>query len=153
MILLYLRKLYWYAQIKKKDRLVRARLHSANFPANLYGTVHTQRHSIDSNSYPWDAMSYASAGQSTTTSSIRGSISSVKSGPTVRAAGKSKRSHYPANSQIVEPEMDDGTASCASAASSVQVQGTDLYPMEMYDGASQFQPSSLYGNNIYPNED
>lgn len=157
MILLYLRKLYWYAQIKKKDRLVRARLHSANFPANLYGTVHTQRHSIDSNSYPWDAMSYASGGQSTTTSSIRGSISSIKSGPTVRAStagAKGKRSHMAAAAaRNIEEDMDDGTASCASAASSVQVQGTDLYPMEVYDGGSQFQPSSLYGPNIYPNED
>lgn len=154
MILLYLRKLYWYAKIKKKDRLVRARLHSSNFPANFYGAIHA-RHSIDSGSYPWDAMSYVSGGQSTTTSSIRGSISSIKGGPSLRVtSGKNKRPFQ--QSHDLQEDMDDGTASCASAASSVQVQGTDLYPMEVYDGGSQFQPSSLFtttGNAIYANED
>lgn len=159
MILLYLRKLYWYAKIKKKDRLVRARLHASNFPANFYGTIHARHASIDSNAYPWDAMSYVSGGQSTTTSSIRGSISSIKGGPTLRMAvggNKGNKRPFTQSSRQVQEEMDDGTASCASATSSVQVRGEDLYPMEVYEGESEFQPSSLFnttGNTIYAKQD
>lgn len=40
--------------------------------------------------------------------------------------------------------MDD---LASDGSGSVQVQGADLYPLEMYDGGSQFQPpSSLYGS-------
>lgn len=42
------------------------------------------------------------------------------------------------------PEVDNKSDSSGS----VQVQATDLYPLDMYDGGSQFQPvTSLYGSN------
>lgn len=48
------------------------------------------------------------------------------------------------NGQFSRLSMDD---LASDGSGSVQVQGTDLYPLEMYDGGSQFQPpSSLYGS-------
>ncbi|XP_064461074.1 uncharacterized protein LOC135371034 [Ornithodoros turicata] len=48
------------------------------------------------------------------------------------------------NGQFSRLSMDDVAS---DGSGSVQVQGTDLYPLEMYDGGSQFQPpSSLYGS-------
>lgn len=133
MILLYLRKLYWYSRIKRKDRLIRSRLQAATFPANFYGALHSRGSAFSS----WDAMSYAS-GPSTATSSVRGSITSLRNGIDHRQRSAHKRPFEE------DDAMDDGTMSCGSAASSVQVQGTDLYPMDVYDGGSQFQPSSLF---------
>ena len=42
-----------------------------------------------------------------------------------------------------------------SGSGSVQVQATDLYPLDMYDGGSQFQPSSLRlgGSSLVLEED
>jgi hypothetical protein len=138
MILLYLRKLYWYWQIKRKDRLIRSRLQAATFPANFYGAMHSRGSAFSGG--PWDAMSYAS-GPSTATSSVRGSITSLalRNGVDPRQRTAHKR-------PFEDDAMDDGTMSCGSAASSVQVQGTDLYPMDVYDGGSQFQPSSLFNS-------
>ncbi|RWS24151.1 uncharacterized protein B4U80_08263 [Leptotrombidium deliense] len=45
-------------------------------------------------------------------------------------------------------QIDDGASSCGSTTGSVQVQAEDLYPMEVYDGGSQFQAvSSLFNAN------
>jgi len=131
MILLYLRKLYWYSKIKRKDKLIRSRLQATTFPANFYGALHSRSGSAASFGYPWDAMSVAS-GPSTVASSVRGSVSSLAM-RTTENREDSKKSF----------EGDD-TISCGSAASSVQVQGTDLYPMDVYDVGSQFEPSSLF---------
>ncbi|XP_075542696.1 uncharacterized protein LOC142576440 isoform X2 [Dermacentor variabilis] len=48
------------------------------------------------------------------------------------------------NGQFSRLSTDD---LASDGSGSVQVQGADLYPLEMYDGGSQFQPpSSLYGS-------
>ncbi|RWS08194.1 uncharacterized protein B4U79_04450, partial [Dinothrombium tinctorium] len=45
-------------------------------------------------------------------------------------------------------QVDDNASSCGSTTGSVQVQAQDLYPMEVYDGGSQFQAmSSLFNAN------
>lgn len=50
------------------------------------------------------------------------------------------------NGQFSRLSMDD---LASDGSGSVQVQGADLYPLEMYDGGSQFQPpSSLYGSTM-----
>jgi len=147
MILLYFRKLYWYSKIKRKDRLIRSRLQSTSFPANFYGALHSRRSAFStaSSAGPWDGMSYAS-GPSTAASSLRGSITSLalRNG---NGGGSETRSR-PNKKPFEEDAMDDGTMSCCSATSSVQVQGTDLYPMDIYDGGSQFQPSSLFNSTV-----
>ena len=160
MILLYLRKLYWYSRIRRKDRLIRSRLQTANFPANFYGALHTRNYA-----HNWQTDAGSSyTGPSTATSSVRGSISSVAAltlrngngciiapdghgNPVAVAGGASNAKRKNSTKkpfQDDDEQMDDGTMSCASAASSVQVQGEDLYPMEVYDCGSQFQPSSLF---------
>lgn len=167
MILLYLRKLYWYSKIRRKDRLIRSRLQTANFPANFYGALHSRNYA-----HNWQADGNSTyTGPSTAASSVRGSISSVAAltlrngnagcvvAPDGQASqqsvagassskgggdGKRKGSRKKPFQDDDEEAMDDGTMSCASAASSVQVQGEDLYPMEVYDCGSQFQPSSLF---------
>lgn len=182
MLLLYVRKLYWYAKLKNRDRLLKARLQSSTFPANFYGALHSRGAGNASvgayaaGPYLWDAMSYASAGgASTATSSIHGSVSSVNgilsqslnhnnhhlnhnhNSSAANGVRNNKRKNAPssngnggiASNATRAPFEDDNldTMSCGSAASSVQVQGTDLYPMEVYDGGSQFQPSSLFNVN------
>ncbi|XP_022257203.1 uncharacterized protein LOC106472974 isoform X2 [Limulus polyphemus] len=53
-------------------------------------------------------------------------------------------SHGPARIVLENAQSEGG-----SSTSSVQVQGTDLYPLEMYDGGSQFQPGPVFdGNNF-----
>lgn len=149
MICLYLRKLYLYNKLKRKDKHLTARLQRSAFPGNFYGAFHSPQNG----GAMWDAFSYASGGVSTAASSIRGSISSVKSSKSKATKGNGVAA---TRRPFEEDQMDDGTASCGSAASSVQVQGHDLYPMEVYDGGSQFQPSSLFNaanKGIYANED
>ena len=176
MILLYIRKLYWYSKLRKRDRLIKERLQASAFPANFYGALHS-RGSYGNGPFLWDQMSYVSAGGSTATSSVRGSITSLNTAmngganghphvPTivpsngnvsngkVSKSEKKKRKSVSSEPQLTadrrpfeEDQMD--TMSCGSASSSVQVQGTDLYPMEVYDGGSQFQPSSLYASNVH----
>lgn len=56
--------------------------------------------------------------------------------------------HKTATKAPFEDDTDADTISTCgsvkSAASSVQVQGDDLYPMDIYDGGSQFAPSSFF---------
>lgn len=51
------------------------------------------------------------------------------------------------------PSDEENTSE--SGSGSVQVQATDLYPLDMYDGGSQFQPSSLRlgGSSLVLEED
>lgn len=171
MILLYIRKLYWYSKLRKRDRLIKERLQASAFPANFYGALHS-RGNYGNGPFLWDQMSYVSGGGSTATSSVRGSITSLNTAMNAASNGhidkgqngvavpvangkvrkEKKKKVVGTETRLSQPFEEDhmDTMSCGSASSSVQVQGTDLYPMEVYDGGSQFQPSSLYGVNGGP---
>lgn len=58
----------------------------------------------------------------------------------------------PSRMALITPEEENTSE---SGSGSVQVQATDLYPLDMYDGGSQFQPSSLRlgGSSLVIDED
>lgn len=67
-------------------------------------------------------------------------------------SGKMLERAAPSRMALITPE-DENTSD--SGSGSVQVQATDLYPLDMYDGGSQFQPSSLRlgGSSLVVDED
>ncbi|UYV63521.1 hypothetical protein LAZ67_2004452, partial [Cordylochernes scorpioides] len=116
MLCLYLRKVYLYSKLSR-DREMKMRLQpSSPNPASLYGTLH-------------DNLSPVLFGQSMTrydNVSVTGSQATLNNNSTKKIFGS--------RSKVRE---DDARS---DSSGSVQVQGTDLYPLDMYDGGSQFQP-------------
>ncbi|XP_054707682.1 uncharacterized protein LOC129217407 [Uloborus diversus] len=118
MLCMYLRKVYIYNKLTK-DQESKAKMHkTVSMPTvpNMYGTL----------------------------TRITPSITPVTAYQTSsRLVGlSSKLADRTPPSRMALITADDGNSSDNGSAST-QVQAADLYPLDMYDGGSQFQPSSL----------
>ncbi|KAG1661660.1 Metabotropic glutamate receptor [Nymphon striatum] len=120
MLLLYLRKVYLYSKYSKqvKDFELTTHLKTHPYSASAYGTC------------------LRGNGIGAIPEFMRGSQVSLTSDFTFEAAP---------NSTLTE--LTSEGMSTRSSDSAGQVQGTDLYPMEVYDGGSQFQANNLSCNS------
>lgn len=114
MIGLYARKLHIYRKLAKRDRSLKARLDASSFSRSFYGSVHKSNSTFSP--VLWSHQLNHLYGNVTPSSS--------------RTATKAP---------FETDQIDDGASSCGSTTGSVQVQGEDLYPMEVYDGGNQLR--------------
>lgn len=117
---LYIRKVYLYSKLTRqaRDQELKTHLQPSAYPHSLYGTA--QKTGPFSNLAP---VFYGSQ------ASLNGK--KLYNGPSSRL-------------ELINCPEDNKSDSSGS----VQVQAADLYPLDMYDGGSQFQPvNSLYGSN------
>ncbi|GIZ04839.1 metabotropic glutamate receptor 3 [Caerostris extrusa] len=118
MIFLYLRKVYLYSKLTRQAR-------DHDLKAHLQPTSYT--HSI-----------YGSSQKTFST------LAPVLYGSQASLTTKKLYNGPSSRVELINCPEDNKSDSSGS----VQVQATDLYPLDMYDGGSQFQPvTSLYGSN------
>ncbi|KFM58685.1 Metabotropic glutamate receptor 3, partial [Stegodyphus mimosarum] len=118
MIFLYLRKVYLYSKLSRQAR-------DQDLKAHLQPTTYS--HSL-----------YGSSQKTLST------LAPVLYGS--QASLNTKKLYNGPSSRVELINCPEDNKSDSSG--SVQVQATDLYPLDMYDGGSQFQPvTSLYGSN------
>ncbi|XP_055947407.1 uncharacterized protein LOC129980931 isoform X2 [Argiope bruennichi] len=118
MIFLYLRKVYLYSKLTRQAR-------DQDLKAHLQPTSYS--HSI-----------YGSSQKTFST------LAPVLYGSQASLTTKKLYNGPSSRVELINCPEDNKSDSSGS----VQVQATDLYPLDMYDGGSQFQPvTSLYGSN------
>ncbi|KAG8185577.1 hypothetical protein JTE90_023279 [Oedothorax gibbosus] len=120
MVCLYLRKVYLYSKLSRqaRDQDLKTHLQPGSYTHSIYGSSQKTFSTLA-------PVLYGSQASLTT--------KKIYAGPSSRV-------------ELINCPEDNKSDS--SSGGSVQVQATDLYPLDMYDGGSQFQPiSSLYGSN------